>query len=197
RVSRWLLPHLKDRPITRIRYPNGVAAEHFFEKNAPSFTPKWIETFAVPRTSVEATTRYILIDDLATLVWLANMATLEIHPLLARAPRLDQPTMVVFDLDPGEGTTILAACEIALRIRELLGRLKLKSFLKVSGSKGIHLHVPLNSGATYAATQPFAKSIAEALERDHPDLVVSEMAKVLRKGKVFVDWSQNTERKST
>jgi bifunctional non-homologous end joining protein LigD len=197
RVSRWLLPHLEDRPITRIRYPNGVNAEHFFEKNAPSFTPKWIQTFAVPRTSVEATTRYILINDLATLVWLANMATLEIHPFLARVPRLDAPTTVVFDLDPGEGTNILASCEVALMIRELLQRLKLKSFVKVSGSKGIHLHVPLNSPVTYEATQPFAKSIAESLERDHSDLVVSKMAKVKRKGKVFVDWSQNSERKST
>jgi bifunctional non-homologous end joining protein LigD len=197
RVSRYLLPHLKDRPITRIRFPNGVNGGHFYEKNAPSFTPKWIETFAVPRTSMDATTRYILINDLPTLVWSANMGTLELHPFLARAPRLDEPTMVVFDLDPGEGTDILASCEVALMIRELLERLKLKSFVKVSGSKGIHLHVPLNTRVTYEATQPFAKSIAETLERAHSDLVVSEMAKAKRKGKVFVDWSQNSERKST
>jgi len=197
RVSRYLLPHLKDRPITRIRFPDGVTGVHFYEKNAPSFTPKWIATFAVPRTSREATTRYVLINDLPTLVWLANMATLEIHPFLARAPRLDMPTMVVFDLDPGEGADILASCEVALMVRELLERLKLESFVKVSGSKGIHLYVPLNTPVTYEATQPFAKSIAEALEREHPDLVVSEMAKAKRKGKVFVDWSQNSERKST
>jgi bifunctional non-homologous end joining protein LigD len=197
RVSRHLLAHLKDRPITRIRFPNGVTGEHFYEKNAPAYTPKWIKTFAVPRTSVEATTRYILIDDLPTLVWLANMATLEIHPFLARAPRVEMPTMVVFDLDPGEGADISASCEVALLIRELLDRLKLESFVKVSGSKGIHLHVPLNTPVTYDATQPFAKSIAEALEREHPDLVISEMTKAKRKGKVFVDWSQNSERKST
>ena len=197
RVARTLLPHLKDRPITSKRFPNGVTAEHFYEKNAPSFTPKWIETFAVPRTSVEATTRYILINDLATLLWSANMANLEIHPFLARVPRLDEPTMVMFDLDPGEGTDILASCEVALMIHDLLDRLKLQSFVKVSGSKGIHLHVPLNTRVTYDATQPFAKSIAESLERDHPDLVVSEMAKAKRKGRVFVDWSQNSERKST
>ncbi len=197
RVSRHLLAHLKDRPITRIRFPDGVNGEHFYEKNAPAYTPKWIKTFAVPRTSVEATTRYILIDDLPTLVWLANMAMLEIHPFLARAPRVDMPNMVVFDLDPGEGADISASCEVALLIRELLDRLKLESFVKVSGSKGIHLHVPLNTPVTYDATQPFAKSIAEALEREHPDLVISEMTKAKRKGKVFVDWSQNSERKST
>jgi bifunctional non-homologous end joining protein LigD len=197
RVSRWLLPHLKDRPITQVRFPNGVTGKHFYEKNAPSFTPKWIETFSVPRTSREATIRYILINDLAALVWSATMANLEIHPFLARAPRLDTPTMVVFDLDPGEGADILASCEVALMVRELLDRLKLESVVKVSGSKGIHLHVPLNTPVTYEATQPFAKSIAEALEREHPDLVVSEMAKAKRKGKVFVDWSQNSEGKST
>ena len=197
RIARHLLPHIKDRPITRIRFPDGVTGVHFYEKNARAFTPKWIPTFAMPRNSVEAMTRYVLINDLAALVWSANMANLEIHPFLARAPRVDVPTMVVFDLDPGEGTDILASCEVALMIRELLGRLKLKSFVKVSGSKGMHLHVPLNTTVTYEATEPFAKSIAEALERDHPDLVVSEMAKVKRKGKVFVDWSQNTARKST
>ena len=197
RVSRYLLTHLKDRPITQIRFPNGVNGKHFYEKNAPSFTPQWIETFAVPRTSRIATIRYILINDPATLVWSANMANLEIPPFLARAPRLDMPTMVVFDLDPGEGADILASCEVALMVRDLLDRLKLESFVKVSGSKGIHLHVPLNTPVTYEATQPFAKSIAEALERDHPDLVVSEMAKAKRKKKVLVDWSQNSESKST
>lgn len=197
RVAPYILPHLKDRPITRLRFPDGVRGGHFYEKNAPSFTPKWIKTFAVARASAEAATRYILVDDAPTLLWLANLATLEIHPLLARAPKIRTPTMVVFDLDPGEGVDILASAETAFLIRDLLRRLKLQSWVKVSGSKGIHLHVPLNTAVGYEATQAFAHSVARWLEREYPDRVVSEMAKAKRKGKVFVDWSQNAERKST
>ncbi|HEY2990597.1 MAG TPA: non-homologous end-joining DNA ligase [Candidatus Binatia bacterium] len=197
RVAPALLPHLRDRPVTLIRFPDGVEGEHFYEKNAPPFTPRWIKTFSIARSSVESTIRYILINDPATLVWTANIAGLEIHPLLAKAPHIEVPTMIVFDLDPGEDADILNSCEVALLIRDLLARLKLQSFVKVSGSKGIHLHVPLNTNVTYEATQPFAKSIAQWLESEHPDLVVSEMSKAKRKGKVFVDWSQNSEHKST
>jgi bifunctional non-homologous end joining protein LigD len=125
------------------------------------------------------------------------MANLEIHPFLAKAPQIERPTMLVFDLDPGEGADIFSACEAAFHVKDVLDRLTLKSFVKVSGSKGIHLHVPLNTNVTYEVTQPFAKSIAQLLAREHPNLIVSEMPKTKRRGKVLVDWSQNAEYKST
>ncbi|HEX2228423.1 MAG TPA: non-homologous end-joining DNA ligase [Candidatus Binatia bacterium] len=197
RVSRYLLPHLKDRPITQKRYPDGVRGAHFYEKNAPSFTPDWIKRFAIPRTERRGVINYILINDLPTLIWSANMANLEMHPFLAQAPRIDMPTMIVFDLDPGEGADILDSSEAAFLVKAVLDRLKLKSFPKVSGSKGIHLHVPLNTPVTYEAVQPFAQSIAQLLQTEHPQFIVSEMAKAKRNKKVFVDWSQNSEHKST
>jgi bifunctional non-homologous end joining protein LigD len=196
-ISPQLLPHIKGRPITMKRFPNGVGGQHFYEKDAPSFTPRWIKTFPIPRTGEKSMINYILLNDLPSLVWSANMANLEIHPFLAKIPHIAQPTMLVFDLDPGEGADILSACEAAFRVKDVLDRLNLKSFAKVSGSKGIHLHVPLNTKVTYEATQPFARSIAQLIEGEHPDLVVSEMPKSKRRGKVFVDWSQNSEYKST
>jgi len=197
RVARHILPHLKDRPITMKRFPDGIDGEYFYEKDAPSFTPNWVRTYPIPRTSGKPLINYILINDLPTLVWSANLANLEVHPFLAKVPKVDVPTMVVFDLDPGEETNILKACKVALLVKALLDKLKLKSLVKVSGSKGIHLHVPLNTNLTYEMTKSFAQSIAQFLERAHPDLIVSEMAKVKRKGKVFIDWSQNSEHKST
>lgn len=196
-IAPYLLPHLKGRPITMKRFPDGVSGESFYEKRAPSHAPRWIKTFAVGRRSENSVIDYILINDLPTLMWSANMANLEMHPFLAKAPRLDQPTMIVFDLDPGEGADILRSCEAAFLVKDLLDRLDLESFVKVSGSKGIHLHVPLNGKITYEASQPFAKSIAQTLENEQPRLIVSEMPKARRKGKVLVDWSQNSEHKST
>ena len=196
-IAPYILPHIEDRPITMKRFPNGIAGQHFYEKHAPSHTPPWIKTFQIPRNRKNSFINYILLNDVAALVWSANLANLEIHPFLAKAPHIDQPTMVVFDLDPGDGADILSSCEVAFLLKELLDRLDLESFVKVSGSKGIHLHVPLNTPVTYEATQPFAKSVAQLLENEHPDLVVSEMSKAKRKGKVFVDWSQNSEHKST
>lgn len=197
RVAPYLLPHIEDRPITLKRYPNGVSEAHFYEKDAPSFTPDWVKRFAIPRTTVSGVINYVLINDVQTLAWSANMTNLEIHPFLARAPRIDRPTMVVFDLDPGEGSDLIHACKAALMVKDLLERLRLKCFAKVSGSKGIHLHVPLNTDVSYAATQPFAKSVAQLLAAEHSDFIVTEMAKIKRKGKVFIDWSQNSEYKST
>jgi bifunctional non-homologous end joining protein LigD len=197
RVGPYILPHLKDRPVTLKRYPDGVKGEHFYEKNAPSFTPAWVKRFAIPSETRGTPINYILINDLPTLLWSANLANLEIHPFLSKAPDIDVPTMVVFDLDPGEGVDVLSSCKAALLVKELLERLQLKSLVKVSGSKGIHLHVPLNTRVTYEMTQPFARSIAVALENEHPDFIVSEMAKAKRKGKVFIDWSQNSRYKST
>jgi len=196
-IARYILPHIEDRPLTMKRFPNGVGGQHFYEKDAPSHTPAWVKKFQVPRTSENSLINYILVNDLPTLVWSANLANLEIHPFLARVPHIERPTMVVFDLDPGDGADILKSCEVAFLLKDLLDRLALKSFVKVSGSKGIHLHVPLNTNVTYEATQPFAKSLAQLLENEHPALVVSEMPKAKRKGKVFVDWSQNSEHKST
>jgi bifunctional non-homologous end joining protein LigD len=196
-IGPYILPHLEDRPLTMKRFPDGVAGQHFYEKDAPSFTPAWVKRFRIPRSGERSFIHYILVNDLPTLVWSANMANLEIHPFLAKAPEIERPTMVVFDLDPGDGANILKSCEVALMVRDVLERLQLQSFVKVSGSKGIHLHVPLNTAITYEATQPFAKSVAQLLESEHPGLIVSDMAKAKRKGKVFVDWSQNSEHKST
>ena len=197
RVARFMLPHLKNRPVTLIRYPDGVGGKHFYEKNAPAFTPGWVQTFPVPRRSGESPIRYILINDLATLVWCANLASLEFHPFLHLAPAIDSPTEIVFDLDPGEGAGILKCAQVAFLLKDLLEQMKLESFAKVSGSKGIQLYIPLNTPATYDATKPFARGLAEQVERQHPELVVSEMNKTARTGKIFIDWSQNSDFKTT
>ncbi len=197
RLARYLLPHFKDRPVTLKRYPSGVFGSAFYEKNAPGFTPKWVKTFPVPRHEGGPDINYILINEVRTLVWAANMAALELHPFLHRVPHIERPTHVVFDLDPGEGTNILQCAEVAFLLRDALGKLKLKSFPKVSGSKGIQIYVPLNTKTSYAATQPFANAIAEVMEKNHPQLVVAEMSKGARIGKVFIDWSQNADHKTT
>jgi len=197
RVSTHLLPHFKDRPVTLIRYPDGVAGEHFYEKHAPAFTPDWVQTVDVPRRAGGTPIRYILINDLPTLVWCVNLAAIELHPFLHRVPHLDRPTSVVFDLDPGEGAEILDCAEVAFQLKALLETWRLQAFPKVSGSRGLQVYVPLNSPVTYAATQPFAKSIAERMAREHPDRIVAEMSKSIRTGKVFIDWSQNSDFKTT
>lgn len=197
RISQYLLPHLRDRPVTLKRYPNGVRGKFFYEKDAPRFTPAWVKTFPVPRRAGGRDIRYILINDLATLVWCANMANLELHPFLHRAPHIDRPTSVVFDLDPGEGADVLACAEVAFLLKDVLEGSKLQAFAKVSGSKGMQVYAPLNTTVTYAATQPFARATAQRLERDHGDRIVSGMNKDLRQGKVFIDWSQNSDFKTT
>ncbi len=196
-IAAALLPHLKNRPVTLKRFPDGVYGEAFYEKDAPSFTPRWVQTFPVPRREGGPDINYILINDVRTLKWAANIAALELHPFLHRVPHLDRPTHIVFDLDPGEGTNILQCAEVAFLLREVLEKLRLKSFPKVSGSKGIQLYVPLNASVTYAATQPLARAIAQWLEKTYPDRVVADMAKNLRLGKVFIDWSQNADHKTT
>lgn len=198
RVAPFLLPHLKNRPVTMKRYPDGIHGKLFYEKNAPRYTPEWVKTFPIPReSSGRSVINYILINDTATLVWLANLANLEIHPFLHRVPKTDTPTSVVFDLDPGEHADVLDCAIVAFRLRDYLESLKLQCFAKVSGSRGLHIHVPLNSPATYERTKPFAHSVAEFLEAEHPDLAVSKMSKDERQGKVFIDWSQNAEHKTT
>jgi len=197
RVSRFILPHLKDRPVTLVRFPDGVGGEHFYEKAAPKFTPEWVRTFPVPRREGGSRIPYIVIDDPATLVWCANLAALELHPFLHRAPAIGSPTAVVFDLDPGDGTDILTCAEVGFRLKEALEGMRLESFPKVSGSKGIQLYVPLNTPVTYTATRRFARGLAQRMEQEHGDLVVSEMSKSVRKGRVFIDWSQNSDFKTT
>lgn len=196
-IAPVILPHLHDRPITLIRFPDGVKGESFYEKNAPKHAPDWIETFAVARREHEGSINYILINNTETLAWCANLGAIELHPFLHRVPALDRPTHVAFDLDPGEGSNILSCAEVAFLLRDLFGKLGLESFPKVSGSKGLQLYVPLNTAVTYAATTPFAKTVAELLTQEHPQLVVSAMAKALRKGRVMIDWSQNVAAKTT
>ena len=197
RVSGYLLPHFHNRPVTLKRFPDGVRSESFYEKDAPRFTPKWVETFPVPRKAGGPDIRYILINDLPTLVWCANIASLEVHPFLHQAPHIDRPTSVVFDLDPGTGMDVLACAKVAFLLRDVFERLQMQSFAKVSGSKGIQVYLPLNGPTSYAVTQAFALAVAQLLAKEHPDLIVSEMAKVQRVKKVFIDWSQNADFKTT
>ena len=197
RISEYLLPHLKDRPITLKRYPNGISGKHFYEKDAPGYTPKWVRRFPVPRRSGESDICYVLINDLPTLVWSVNLANLEMHPFLHRVPALDAPTAIVFDLDPGEGATILQCAEVAFLLKKRLDTSHLRSFAKVSGSKGLQVYAPLNRPTSYGVTRPYAHGLADTLEREHRDLVVSDMAKQHRKRKVFIDWSQNSDFKTT
>lgn len=196
-VSKYILPHLKGRPVTLIRYPDGVDGEKFYEKNAPRFAPAWVRTFNVSRRHEEGAINYIVIDDPQTLAWCANIAALELHPFLHRTSDLDRPTHVAFDFDPGEGADILTCAEAAFRVKGILDELGLAGFPKVSGSKGLQLYVPLNTKVGYAATSAFAKAVAELLEKRHPELIVSGMAKVRRRGKVLIDWSQNSPSKTT
>ena len=197
-ISRYLLPHLKDRPVTLLRFPEGVFGESFYEKDAPAFTPAWVKTVPVRRRETPGPDiRYILVKDLPTLVWVANLATLELHPFLHKAARLDRPTSMVFDCDPGEGADILDCGRVALMLREVLQELGFESYVKVSGSKGLQVYVPLNSAVTYDQTQPLAQGIAKLLAQREPKLIVWQMPKRLRAKKVFIDWSQNTDYKTT
>jgi len=196
-VSHYLLPHLKGRPVTLKRFPDGIAGKFFYQKDVPASTPKWVKTFPVPRRAGGKDICYTVIDDLPTLVWCANRASLELHPFLHRAPRIDRPTSLVFDLDPGEGADILQCIEVAFLLKDILGRWNFQTFPKVSGSKGLQLYLPLNTVVTYDVTRPFAKGIAQFLAVKHPTLIVAEMAKAERKQRVFIDWSQNSDFKTT
>jgi bifunctional non-homologous end joining protein LigD len=197
RVAPFLLPHLHNRPVTLKRYPDGIKAQAYWDKDAPSFTSDWVERFPVPRHAGGPDIVYVLINNTATIAWTANVAALELHPFLHRAADIHTPTSVVFDLDPGEDADILTCIEVALRLSEVFDRLGLQLFPKVSGSKGIQVYLPLNTPVTYDITQPFARSIGQLIESEHPKLAVSEMPKEKRVGKVFIDWSQNADFKTT
>lgn len=197
RIGPVILPHLDGRPLTLKRYPHGVEGMHFYEQQCPRFRPPWMTLKSVPRESRAGKIDYCVIDGLAGLVWVANLASLEMHTLLSRREDIHRPTFMVFDLDPGAPADVLDAARIALKLRDLLADLKLQSFPKTSGGKGIHLAVPLNTPVTFEQTKPFAHGVSQVLEREQPDKVVSRMSKALRRGKVFVDWSQNDEHKTT
>jgi bifunctional non-homologous end joining protein LigD len=191
RVSPALLPHLRGRALTLKRYPNGVNGGHFYEKQCPSHRPEWVET------SLIGDINFSMANDLPTLVWLANLADLELHTSLALADDYRTPTVIAFDLDPGPPATIVECAEVALELRMIFEHLNMQAFPKTSGSKGMQVYVPLNTPTSYDVTRPFARGLAELLERRRPELVVSEMKKSVRGGKVFVDWSQNTSFKTT
>jgi len=195
-VAPALLPHLKNRPLTLKRYPNGVEQPFFYEKMCPSHRPTWVATARVDTTEREID--FCVVNDAATLAWVANLASLELHCSLARTPHLERPTFMVFDHDPGEGAGMLDCVRVALRLRDMFEELGLTSFAKTSGGKGLHLYVPLNTpSVTFDDTKTFSKAIAQVLEKEDPSRVTTNMRKELRKGKVFVDWSQNDRHKTT
>lgn len=197
RIGPVLLPHLTNHPLTLKRYPGGVDQEFFFEKNATKHRPDWVKTVPVWSEGNQRDVNYILANDLPTLVWMANLAAIELHPSLSLAKDISCPTMMVFDLDPGPPANIVQCCQVGVWLRAIFDHFNLQSFAKTSGSKGLQLYVPLYSPTSYDATKNFAHALARLLEQEHPQLVVSDMKKQLRTGKVLVDWSQNDEHKTT
>jgi len=202
RIAPVLLPHLRGRPLTFKRYPDGVEGKFFFEKNAPSHKPGWIPTaqIATPgSTKNRESVDFAIVCDLPTLVWAANLATLELHvPMWTVGPRggVRGADLLVFDLDPGPPATIVECCRVAALVRDALAADGLRAWPKTSGSKGMQLYVPLRP-TDPERTWAYARELAQRMERDHPDLVVWQMAKALRPGKVLIDWSQNSATKTT
>ena len=191
RMAPFILPHLRDRALTLKRYPDGVGNEFFFEKRCPPHRSDWVHTAEVRRDDGERMT-VCLVNDLATLIWVANLASLELHVPLARAASPGNPDAMVFDLDPGAGADILDCARVALILRELLTRLRLESLVKTSGQKGLHVYVPLNRPeTTFDDTKWFSKAVALVLQKNYPELVTERMAKEQRTGRVFINWSQN------
>jgi len=197
RIAPALVPHLSGRPLTLKRYPGGVDQEFFFEKNATKHRPDWVKTAPIWSEGNQRNVNYILANNLPTLVWIANLASIELHPSLSLAKDISCPRMMVFDLDPGPPANIIQCCQVGFWLREIFEHFGLQSFPKTSGSKGLQIYVPLNTPTSYDLTKPFAHALARLLEGDHKDLVVSDMKKQLRVGRVLVDWSQNDEHKTT
>ena len=196
RVATTLLAHLGDRGITMRRYPDGVDGESFFEKRCPSHRPDWVQTAPGPGDR-SGTIGYCMFTEAAALVWAANLAALELHAPMARAVDIDAPTMVVFDLDPGPGTSIVECSEVGLWIKDTLAGLDLSCHAKTSGSKGLQVYVPLNTPHTHEHTSSFALAVAQVLEKAHPTLVVTTQAKAARRDRILIDWSQNSRHKTT
>lgn len=196
-VSPVLVPHLTDRPLTMRRFPGGVEEPGFWEKRCPTHRPDWVQTASIWSSSNEAQVDYCVVNDAASLIWAANLADIELHTSLATVLNRDRPDSVVFDLDPGPPADVLDCAAIAVLIRGMFTEIGLETFVKTSGSKGLQLYAPLNSEVSYQETRPFAHQVAQSFEAQMPDRVVSKMKKSLRSGKVFIDWSQNAEHKTT
>jgi bifunctional non-homologous end joining protein LigD len=197
RVAPFLLPHLVGRPVTLKRYPDGAEAEFFYQKECPPHRPAWVPTAPVWSEANGRDINFCLLHDVPSLVWAANLAALELHTSLSLAASIATPTMLVFDLDPGPPAAIIECAEVGLWLRQIFDHHGLQSFPKTSGSKGLQVYVPLNTPIDYEATKSFAHALARLLEKQHPSKVVSKMRKELRTGKIFVDWSQNDEHKTT
>jgi len=197
RIAPVLVPHLAGRPLTMKRYPGGADQEYFFEKNAPMHRPDWVKTAPVWSEGNKRTINYLLANDLPTLVWIANLASIELHPSLSLSTDIATPTMIVFDLDPGPPANIVQCSQVGLWVREIFDHFGLQTFPKTSGSKGLQIYIPLNTKTTYEQTKSFAHALARLLEHEHSELVVSDMKKAVRSNKVFVDWSQNDQHKTT
>ena len=199
KVAPAIVPHLTGRAVTLRRFPEGVddLDAAFFEKRCPKHRPKWVKTARVEAGPHAGKIDFCVCDSLPTLIWMAQLAAIELHPSLSLSRAPQRPTVLAFDLDPGPPADIVECCRVGLRLRDLFGHFDVQSFPKTSGSKGLQIYVPLNGKATYEQTKPFAKAIAQLLEKQTPDKVVSKMKKVEREGKVFVDWSQNHQRKTT
>ncbi len=196
RISKQILPHLKDRALTLKRYPDGVDKAFFFEKRCPSHHPEWVKTAELPLDDRKKMT-VCLVNDLETLIWVENLASIELHLPLARAGSPETPDSMVFDLDPGDGAGVLDCARVALILRDLLLELRLAGYVKTSGRKGLHVYVPLNrKGTTFEETRKFTKAVADIMQKNYPDLVTVKMAKGYRKKRVFINWSQNDSSKT-
>ncbi len=196
-VAPVVLTHLAGRPLTFKRYPEGVEGEYFYEKRCPAHRPEWVQTAAIRSERLDAPIDYCLVEDLPTLIWIANLADLELHTSLSLAQDMDTPTALVFDLDPGEDAGLRECARVALWIGELFEAFERTTLVKTSGLKGMQVYLPLNTPVSYEQTKPFARAVAELLEKQHPELVLSRMTRRLRAGKVLVDWSQNDPHKTT
>jgi bifunctional non-homologous end joining protein LigD len=196
RIAPAMLPHLADRCLTMRRYPDGVEGASFFEKRCPGHRPDWLRTALGPGNGGQGIS-YCVVDDVGGLVWAANLAALELHTPMSRSADMGVATMVVFDLDPGAPAAMAECAEVGLWIRDVLDGLDLRAAAKTSGSKGLQLYVPLNRPHGFDHTKSFALAVAQLLEKHHADLVVSDMSKELRTGKVLIDWSQNVAAKTT
>jgi bifunctional non-homologous end joining protein LigD len=196
RVSRWLLPHVRLRPLTLRRSPDGVTGRSRFQKCCPERRPDWFPVARVYVRSRASEKPFCMVDDLPSLIWLANQANLELHPMLSRADDLDRPTAVAFDLDPGPETTLIDCADVALVLRGMLERVGLQSWVKSSGGKGLHVMVPLNTPVTFADTRAFARTVAELMAARLPDRVTSSISRADRGGRVLIDWGQNAQHKS-
>src|SRR5215213_10318063 len=197
RIAPVLLPHVRDRPLTLKRFPDGVGGAYFYEKNCPSYRPDWVSTVPIWTERAQEHFDYCVVSEEATIVWLANLADLELHPALHTGAALDRPTSLMLDLDPGAPAGLLEACQVALWLRGLFDQLGLAAFVKTSGGKGLHLLVPLNAERSYEEVSPFARQTAETLEARFPEQVVSTQTRAKRPGRVLIDWGQNSRHKTT